>query len=295
MTNSSAPYSYDRSLKSDLSDELLNTYLLRPIAGLVVRFVFPTPLTPNHLTLIAIAFGFLSAWFYLLGTAGMTLLAGLLLTTKDILDSADGQLARARNQYSRAGRFLDSIGDIVVNFLVFTSITLALYQSTGSWVIIPLGAMSFIYLTLRVSFHVFYQTSYLHLNERYLLNRVTEEVRQEDLRREDRTELLLHRIFQFFYGWQDRLMVRLDRWCLAGLPLSKENQALWYGDRIALRGSGLLGLGTELFLLMICSVLNVLELYLMLNLVLMNGVWLGTMLYRRFVLVRKIRSLPYSS
>ena len=29
-------YSYRKSLKSDISDELINTYLLRPIAGLIV-------------------------------------------------------------------------------------------------------------------------------------------------------------------------------------------------------------------------------------------------------------------
>ena len=38
-------YSYDLSVKSDVSDELINVYVLRPVAGFLVRFLY---YTPNH-------------------------------------------------------------------------------------------------------------------------------------------------------------------------------------------------------------------------------------------------------
>ncbi len=74
------------------------------------------------------------------------------------------------------------------------------------------------------------------------------------------------------------MMAGLDRWSRRGKPV---DPALWYADPTALRLSGLLGLGSELFLLMICSVTNVLPFYLLLNILVMNGVWGGCVVYRR--------------
>jgi hypothetical protein len=53
---------------------------------------------------------------------------------------------------------------------------------------------------------------------------------------------------------------------------------------VALRLSGLIGIGTELFLLMVCSLFNELHLYLVLNVLVMNGILFFSILYRRFVL-----------
>ena len=123
-------YYYKKTLKSTLSDELINTYLLRPIAGVVVWAIYPTPITPNQLTIASTVAGLIAAGFYLHNEAAFTAIAGLLVTLKDLLDSADGQLARARQQYTRIGRFLDSIGDFVVDVVVFGAIGWVLYSTT---------------------------------------------------------------------------------------------------------------------------------------------------------------------
>jgi phosphatidylglycerophosphate synthase len=273
-------YSYKESTKSDASDELINTWLLRPIAGIIVRCLFPTRVTPNQVTVAAIVVGLFSAIAYSGGSRLEVAAGGLLLTLKDILDSADGQLARAKNLYSRAGRFLDSIGDILVNLAVFACIGIALIR-TGSppmESVLP-ALLSFLFLTLRVSYHVFYQTSFLHLQQAYALNRVSEEIREEDLG-QDRTTRILQRIFQAMYGWQDRLMARIDRWSARG---SINDAAAWYGDRTALRISGFLGLGTELFLVMAFSLAGELQTYFLVNLAGMNAVWGGCVIYRRIL------------
>ena len=51
-----------------------------------------------------------------------------------------------------------------------------------------------------------------------------------------------------------------------------------------LRLSGLMGFGTELILLAACSWWNMLDAYLLLNVFVLNGVWLSSVLYRRQVL-----------
>jgi len=232
--------------------------------------------------------GCCSAFLFTQGIQSYTYVAGLCLTLKDILDAADGQLARAKQLFSRKGRFLDSNGDFLVDLLVFAAIGWALVRSTGRTEFVGAALLGFLGTTLRVSYHVFYQTSYLHLKGSYTINRITEDVTPED-KTEDRLTQVLQRTFLYLYGWQDRLMFRLDEWSRAGLPHEQENDVRWYGDHTGLRLSGLMGLGTELFILMLFSLMNRLEMYLAVNLVGLNILWGASVVYRRWVLLEKVR------
>ena len=281
------PYDYTDSLKSDVSDELINTYLLRPAAGFLVRILYRTRTTPNSVTIAAILSGVLSATLYAFNLPLLTGIGGLGLTLKDFLDSVDGQLARAKRMYSRAGRFLDSLGDFIVNLLVFGVITLVLTTTTRNPWFPFLGLFAFLGTTLRVSYHVFYQTSFLHLQRTYEINRITEEITEEDIRADPFT-LRLQSLFVMVYGWQDRMMVGLDQWCRRTLPPGGNLEG-WYGDRTGLRLSGFLGLGTELFILTTFSLGNVLEKYVYVNLIVMNLFWLACITYRRVFLSRRLQ------
>ncbi len=274
-------YSYNHSVKSNVSDEVINVYAIRPLAGMLVRILYITPVTPNQITIAATVAGFAAAALFFTNTPTATILAGACLLLKDVLDSADGQLARAKDMASRTGRFLDSIGDFIVNLLVFAALGFAITRTSGNPGYLLLALLGFVGITLRVSYHVFYQTSFLHLQQRYNINRITEEIRGEDLQN-DRS-LLLQRIFQMLYGWQDRLMVRLDSWCRKA-SLTPLTDGDWFGDKLGLRLSGFLGMGTELFLLTLCSVTNQTRLYLICNLVVMNCVLFACILYRRGIL-----------
>jgi phosphatidylglycerophosphate synthase len=81
-----------------------------------------TSCTPIHVTL---AFGVsgLLAVFCILND--YDILAACFLIIKSILDAADGELSRVKNAPSHAGRYLDSIFDILLNmmFLIAISIT----------------------------------------------------------------------------------------------------------------------------------------------------------------------------
>jgi phosphatidylglycerophosphate synthase len=273
-------YDYKKSLKSGLSDELINTHLLRPLAGLIVRALYRTSITPNQVTIASTIAGFVAAGLYLKGEAFTTAIAGLCVTLKDVLDSADGQLARAKQQFSRRGRFLDSLGDFVVDVAVFGAIGSVLFSSSGDWRMIVLSILGLIGITLRVSYHVFYQTSFLHLDDQYQVNRVTEDITINDLAG-DPVALRLQKAFLIIYGWQDLLMLRVDTWCRRGRK-DRDFLKRWYSDPRGLRLSGLAGIGTELFLLMLCSVFNELPLYLFLNVFFMSGIVTLSVFYRRW-------------
>jgi phosphatidylglycerophosphate synthase len=281
------PYSYAASVKSSRSDELINTWLLRPAAGLIVRVLYRTPVTPNQLTLASTVAGLVAAVLLLGETRGSLIAGGCCVTVKDLLDSADGQLARAKGRYSRSGRFLDSIGDFVVNVALFAALGAAASRAAGGasgWVLAAVGCLG---ILLRVSYHVFYHTSFLHGEEAYGTNRTTEEIRPEDLTG-DPAALRLQRIFLLLYGWQDALMVRIDRWCAGRVLENPDARRRWYGDLTGVRISGAIGIGTELFVLMLFAVAGGLTPYLWWNCIVMNGIWGVSVGYRRVVLRRAL-------
>ncbi len=281
-------YEYRKSLKSPVSDEIINTWFIRPVAGLIVRILYHTPVTPNQLTIASTLVGLVAALVFSRGEPAAVASAGLLVTVKDILDSADGQLARAKQMYSRSGRFLDSIGDFVVDVAVFAAIGWVLWNRTDNGLFGLLAFSGLLGTTFRVSYHVFYQTSFLHRRESYQTNRVTEEVREEDVKGE-RSALVLQRIFQAVYGWQDRLVLRIDRWCRGWIREEKDLEQ-WYSNETALRLSGFLGMGTELFLLMLFSIANRVEEYVYFNLLAMNCLLAANILYRKYVLAASVRA-----
>src|SRR5882757_9574122 len=92
---------FKQSLKSEayFSDEIINIYLLRPVAAGIVWLLYPTTVTPNQVTIIAVLVGFASACMYFPGSPAAIAVAGALIVLKDILDDADGQLARAKQMY----------------------------------------------------------------------------------------------------------------------------------------------------------------------------------------------------
>jgi hypothetical protein len=276
-----AHYSYSASIKSNISDEPVNVYLQRPIAGLVVRLLFNTPVTPNQVTFISTIFGVLGAAAINIAPRHLWA-AGILLYAKDIFDSADGQLARAKTMYSRRGRFYDSIGDFMVDACVFSSVAFWVFTHGYSLPLsLCIGLAGFLGVSLRVSYHVFYQSSFLHTEEKYSLNRVSEEISVDDLQ-EDQITRLLHRIFLFLYGWQDRLMRRLDRWCHRSSDSGNTTpDKRWHQNKTALRIGGFLGLGTEYVLLAACFLAGSLWTYLFCTLVLLNLLWGAAILYRR--------------
>jgi hypothetical protein len=282
------PYSYERSVKSDISDELINVYVQRPLAGIVTRAVYDTPITPNQLTVAAVFFGIAGGILLGVHDAHLTA-ASVCFYLKDILDSADGQLARAKQLYSRRGRFLDSIGDYIVDLFLFGGICAFLLRDGMEFPLALLISLAgFLGISLRVSYHVFYQTSYLHREKQYETNRITEELREEDYHG-DAVALQLQKIFLLLYGWQDCLVNRLDSWCLRGIERRKESAAAeWYQDAVGLRLGGLLGFGTEFVLLTVCLLLNNIRLYLFFSIVILNCVWISAIGYRKIVLAKRI-------
>ncbi|MFO7525837.1 MAG: CDP-alcohol phosphatidyltransferase family protein [Ignavibacteriaceae bacterium] len=91
----------------------------RPAAILIANKFKYSRLTSIHITLLFTLSGLLAVYCIL---QGYYLAAGLFLILKSVLDAADGELSRVKNTPSYTGRYLDSISDIILNFLIITAV-----------------------------------------------------------------------------------------------------------------------------------------------------------------------------
>jgi phosphatidylglycerophosphate synthase len=96
-------------------------------------------ITPNHVTLAAIAVGLAAAAAASRGGYVMLALSGLLLELNSILDSCDGELARLRYQHSRLGQWLDNLADDLVDNAFLAAVGSAL---GGSWLPLAVAAIA---------------------------------------------------------------------------------------------------------------------------------------------------------
>ena len=129
-------FEFQKSLKEKNPYPLLRfvqveSYVTRPLASLVVRAVYRTRLTPNHLTIASLFVGIGGGAAYLGAGPGWFASAGLLVYLSSILDCADGMLARSRNQCTRFGLFLDLFCDRIVDFAILAGIALGYYFDSG--------------------------------------------------------------------------------------------------------------------------------------------------------------------
>ncbi len=110
---------YQRSLKPRRAEEWLSERVYRPLAHRLVVWLLPTGVRPEVLVLWQGGLGLLAAG---LVAARADLLAALLLLLRNVLDNADGQLARARGQATQLGRYLDTEVDLLTNLALFAAL-----------------------------------------------------------------------------------------------------------------------------------------------------------------------------
>ncbi len=131
--------SSETALKRLYTEEPHHSFL-RPAAALIVRPAASTFLTGNHLTLFSAVCGIGAGVFT---ARGNPVLGGILLLAAMILDCADGQLARMKNQQSRLGRILDGLADYTTAIAVHAG--MAIYLSRyiyGAWIWVLAAAVS---------------------------------------------------------------------------------------------------------------------------------------------------------
>ena len=253
----------------------------------VVRMLYPTSITPNQITFLSLIFGLLSFGFYVSGRPDRLVWGAIFLYGKVFLDNVDGNLARVRGTSSRFGRFFDSLTDFAITVLVYIGISFYLVQTTGDAKFWFLGLFGLLVCFMQSTFFVFYLVSYTSRVGSYDKNRVDESITEDDHAAVEVDELLkwdlrLQRLFVWVYGWQDRLVKKLDLTSRKLAHVSETDDALreWFGDRFFLAAISPLCLCTNNVMLAIFSLLGQVELFLILLISVTNFYWIGLLAWK---------------
>src|SRR4030095_2304501 len=89
----------------------LDVYFYRPLGFRLAEFFAQLKVTPAGVSLLAGAFGGLFRHLFFLPTLGINIAGMVFHVCANVLDNADGQLARLTHQESRKGRIIDSVAD----------------------------------------------------------------------------------------------------------------------------------------------------------------------------------------
>ena len=181
----------------DLSD-----YGRRP-ARWIANSLKNTKATAIHVTLLFGIVG-LAACYCILHHK--LVLAGVLLILKSILDAADGELARVKKSPSYTGRYLDSIFDIVLNFLILLSIY---YITDGS---ILLLFFAFIGVQLQGTLYNYYYVILRNQFQGDMTSRINEKKVPTALPGEKQGHVnVLYHTFNILYRVFDQIIYYADR------------------------------------------------------------------------------------
>lgn len=240
----------------------------RPVAVGLVRALQGTRVTSIHLTW---AFFVAGAGSILAILSGNFILAAGLLMVKNILDAADGEMARVRSRPSHTGRYLDSVFDYVIN----AGIVGALAVVTGGPVVV--AALAFLAMEFQGTIYNHYYLIQRRLVGGDTTSRVDEFQRPHAFPYESpRTVAVLHRLYVLCYGPFDRLMLAMDRGDDIQSPL----------PNAFLTALSTMGLGAQLLVIAVGLVLPVTG-YVLPLLGLYTGFGLAIIAYRKYSLGAK--------
>jgi hypothetical protein len=159
--------------------------------------------TPIHVTLLFGLSGLIAIYCIL---AHHYLLAGFFILLKSGIDAADGELARLKNTPSYSGRYLDSVFDIVLNFMFLMAICYV--SETSIWYTI----LAFVGLQLQGTLYNYY---YVILRNKSVggdsTSKIFEYKTPKALPGETQQSVdILFGIYQIVYGTFDKIIHALD-------------------------------------------------------------------------------------
>jgi phosphatidylglycerophosphate synthase len=130
-------YDQINQIRRDLSEPVVR-YIQEPAARPLVHTFKETPVTPNQVTALSALLGIAAAYFFSLGDGRSMIQGGIIFEISRILDSVDGELARAKGMASDWGRIVDGIGDYVSSIAILIGLMIGLPDSRGELLILAL-------------------------------------------------------------------------------------------------------------------------------------------------------------
>jgi hypothetical protein len=292
---------YWKSLKPLDVEEPVDVWVHRPLAYILARAAYPTPVSPNMITLGSIVLGVSAGACMLAGFRWHMQAAALGIFLSAVLDCADGQLARLRGTSSAFGRMLDGAADLVVSTAVVAGGTYVVYrQFEHPWWHGLLAVLLCVATILTGSFHTSAYDHYKNVFLRFTHPQYREgEDYEHALQRYRDTDAnaawwvrLVWPIYLFYVKSQADFVGRFDPWTprrLSLIPAYDAATAAVYRAHAA----GLMrvwrsffGFGSLVFGMSLAMAFELVPHYMLLRLILLNAIFYGYLRPRQRVASR---------
>jgi phosphatidylglycerophosphate synthase len=143
-------------------EEWADRRFFRPVGWRVANALLPTRISADAVTFGSLVLGVMAGHLMWYASAWINASGVLLFVLSDILDSADGQLARLRGTSTRMGRILDGLADTGRFVSLYAHLGARLYVSGWGWEGAALAFAALISHSYQAAAADFIRQAYLH-------------------------------------------------------------------------------------------------------------------------------------
>jgi hypothetical protein len=153
----------ESTYKSKDTEEIIDRLFFRPAGYGVAVISAKLKITPNALTIISIILGVTAGHLYYYVSIPINLLGILIFIIADVLDSADGQLARITNNSSKTGRIFDGVATNLISISIYMHLILRSLDSEIGWWMFLIAAIAGASHVMQAATVDFYRHAYLYI------------------------------------------------------------------------------------------------------------------------------------
>lgn len=274
---------FKKSLKTVDSEEILDLIIFRPISFVFVKLIYNTNITPNQISSVALFFGIMSGVLYGFSEYKFFVLASASFFICNTLDCMDGQLARLKMNGTKIGRVIDGFIDYLTSISVFLGLGIAMTSITGNayyaWILTIAAGIS---KALQNMFFDQYRNLYLE-HVYHKASGLDEEIREYSEEKEKLKnqkgkylEKFLISSYLSYSNFQKKSSKHIE---INVTPEKYKSE-----NKLLIRLWSWLGSTTHMVTLIIFSLLNRIDIYLILTVTLGNLIFLILFFRQRFVI-----------
>jgi phosphatidylglycerophosphate synthase len=254
-------------------EEYLDLIFYRPLAFLLVKAVYNTKITPDHLTFAAIIMGVAGGVFYSFGLQLTTNIGAICFLLFVVLDCSDGQLARLKKNGTTFGRLLDGASDYIVVTVIYIGIAIGYSQNEDQpSSILVLLLVSGISVMIQAMLVDFYRNRFLDIvnKRRSTFNECINDYRREYLRLKGTKSRWIEKTIIYIYlvysRVQRNLIARKDKTGFINVASGEYYKKNKYLVRLWL----IMGPSAVRTTLIICSLISRFDIYFFVTIVVFN-------------------------
>ncbi|NOS86341.1 MAG: CDP-alcohol phosphatidyltransferase family protein [Ignavibacteria bacterium] len=280
---------YKSSLKAIEVEEIFDLILYRPLAFLFVKATYSMNITPDMVSLVALSIGSTAGIMFGFGGYTFLVIGAILYFTSNVLDCADGQIARLKKNGTKVGRIVDGFVDYIVSIFVFVGIGIGLTTQFNwnevnlwgnaflqwdpivyIWVASILGAIS---SAVQAFYFDFYRNKFLEVVYGKAQNIIEEikEYEDESQRLKENGSHAFQRFLISIYLKYSALQLKIQKDHEENHNEQKPNPKVYYAkNRLLLRLWSYVGSTTHITLCVITALLGNMELFLIICILPLN-------------------------